>query len=103
MRPPLLPSRATSPDHCAECDGPRDHPPLPLCSECASATWLQRVEWRYQNGEGVVDLHDSDHWTIAYEFHPLHWEIGVSVCFGYGGGGASVCFGPWTLAVRWAR
>lgn len=98
-----LPSRATAPDHCVECDGPREDHDDPRCLDCTDATLLQRIEWRYQNGEGVVDLFDSEHWTVAREFHPLHWGFGIAVEFGHDDFGAHVVLGPWTLAARWQR
>jgi hypothetical protein len=63
---------------------------------------LQRVEWRYQNGEGITPLFDDGRWSISREFHPLHWRIGAGVEFGHQSAGAWVALGPWTLAGSWS-
>lgn len=102
MKLSLLPSRASAPDHCVECDGPRDLIG-PLCSECVDATVLQRLEWRYQNGEGITPMVDTDHWTVDREFHPLHWGLGVTVSFSNDDASVAIVLGPWTLAARWVR
>jgi hypothetical protein len=102
MRHPLLPSRASNSSHCEECDGDRDNAG-PLCSDCDAATTLQRIEWRYQNGEGVVDMYDSKHWEVSRWFNPLHWEFGVSVHLGHDESFFVLGFGPLGLSARWAR
>lgn len=96
-----LPSRAGAPEHCAECDGPRDTDDV-LCTECAAAPLLQRIEWRYQNGEGVADWFDNDRWRIGRQFHPLHWRLGVDVEFDHVSASFSVGLGPWTFWVGWS-
>jgi hypothetical protein len=96
----LLPSRASAPDHCAECDGPRDQSG-PLCAECSAASFLQRIDWRYQNGEGVVPLFDNDRWRIVREFHPLHWGLGVEFEFDHVSAAIAVRLGPLVLSIGW--
>jgi hypothetical protein len=96
-----LPSRASAPDHCTECDGPRDQGG-PLCAECSAASLLQRIEWRYENGEGVAPLFDNDRWRIVREFHPLHWRLGLEFQFDHLSAGVAAAVGPWTLSVAWS-
>jgi hypothetical protein len=97
----LLPSRASTPDHCTECDGPRDDAG-PLCSECVEMPLLQRIDERYQNGEGISALFDNDRWRIAREFHPLHWEVSVGVHFDHVSASVWVALGPWHFSVAWS-
>ncbi len=94
MRTTLLPSRASAPDHCAECDGPRDLDG-PLCTECVDVPLIQRLEWRYQNGEGISSLHDGDRWSVSREFHPLRWALAVHV--NIDGPVIGVAVGPWSF------
>jgi hypothetical protein len=97
----LLPSRATAPERCEECDDDRDGEG-PLCIECAGASYLQRLDWRYQNGEGVVPWFDNDRWRIGREFHPLTWQVSVGVQFDHCGAAVWIEFGPWTLTGGWS-
>jgi len=96
----LLPSRASAPDHCQECDGPRDLDG-PLCEECSEAPLLQRIEWRYQNGEGIVTLFDNDRWSITREFHPLRWAVELSLEFSHVSVSLAVTVGPWSIWAGW--
>jgi len=97
----LLPSRASEPEHCRECDGPRDTDG-PLCAECDEAPLLQRIEWRYQNGEGITALFDNDRWRLMREFHPLAWGLGVDIEFSHASASICVTAGPWSLWAGWS-
>jgi hypothetical protein len=94
--------RAGHPNHCAECDGPRDLAG-PLCSECKDASVLQRIEWRYQNGEGVAPLFDNDRWHVWRDFHPLHWELGVGFQFDHQSWDIWISLGPVKFSGGWQR
>lgn len=93
----ILPSRASAPGHCAECDGPRDAYG-PYCTGCATIPLLTRIDERYQFGEGVTVMGMlADRWEYGREFHPLLWGIGLQVEID---GGAQLTAGPWSLYLR---
>lgn len=95
-----LPGRASSPEHCAECGGPRDLPGR-FCSECLDVPLLKRIGWRYENGEGWVTLFGSrsGRWEVSREFNPLRWGLGVEVDISYERQDASMQIGPWCFVI----
>jgi hypothetical protein len=100
MRIPL-PTRASSLTNCRECD---DATALgsELCTDCGDASLLQRLEWRYQNDEGVTPwCHPDERINVGREFHPLRWGIGGHVEFGPRAAFISISVGPWTVWVGW--
>lgn len=99
--PVILPSRATAPERCAECDDDRDLPG-PLCSECVHMSLLQRVSDRYQNGEGIVPWSDNERWRAGRKFDPLSWELGAGLEFDHCGAAAWIHLGPCTFYVGWS-
>lgn len=92
-----LPSRASSPENCRECDGPADE--YGYCSECVGASLLQRLEWRYQNGEGISSIWEGDRWSVSREFHPLEFRLLVELSIGWQSFSGAIALGLWTFAI----
>lgn len=114
MRLIPLSSRASAPDHCAECDGHRDGPGA-LCTECAGASLIQRVSNRYSDDQGIVDwwsTYQDEHapyYQLVREFHPLIWGLGIEAQHEVGcqdwpsWWSVSLTLGPFSLTFRRVR
>ena len=96
-----LPDCGAEVGRCRNCDG---DPPVRdgLCAECVDRSWLQRVEDRYDsgNGHGRWWISTRGIWELSAAFTPLQWSIGLNAQWiGAGFWNAWIQCGPWSLGV----